>query len=63
MGRPKKEPTIIQTYRVKPDVAEKLKETAVELGYKHGDTAAMGAFLERLAEIDRELLKLVFKKT
>jgi hypothetical protein len=62
MGRLKKEPTIIQTYRVKPEVAEKLKETALELGFKYGDTAAMGAFLERLSEVDRELLKLIFKK-
>jgi hypothetical protein len=63
MGRHKKDPTITQTYRVKPETAEKLRETAKELGFEYGETAAMGAFLDRLAEVDRELLKLVFKKT
>jgi hypothetical protein len=62
MGRHKKEPTITQTYRLKPETAEKLRETARELGFEYGETAAMGAFLDRLAEVDRELLKLVFKR-
>jgi hypothetical protein len=62
MGRPKKEATITQNYRIKPETAEKLRETAKELGFQYGETAAMGAFLDRLAEIDQELLKLVFKR-
>ena len=63
MGRPKKDKTTLINFRIDTEAAESLKEAAIECGFKYGDGAAMGAFLERLAEIDRELLKLVFKKT
>ncbi len=63
MGRPKKDPTVMHSFRIKPDTAESLKQVAIECGFQHGDGAAMGEFLDRLAEVDRQLLKLVIKKT
>jgi tRNA(Phe) wybutosine-synthesizing methylase Tyw3 len=61
MSRPKKEDTELINFRIKTQSAESLKETAMECGFKYGKGAAMGAFLERLAEIDRELLKAIIK--
>jgi hypothetical protein len=63
MGRQKKDNTTHINFRIDNNAAESLKETAIECGFKHGDTAAMGAFLERLAKVDRELLKIIIKKT
>jgi tRNA(Phe) wybutosine-synthesizing methylase Tyw3 len=63
MGRPKKDPTVMHSFRIKPETAESLKQVAIECGFQYGDTAAMGEFLDRLAEIDRQLLKLIIKKT
>jgi hypothetical protein len=63
MGRKKLNRVHFPTYKVKPETIESLKETAIELGYTHGDGAAMGEFLDRIAALDRDLLKLVFKKS
>jgi tRNA(Phe) wybutosine-synthesizing methylase Tyw3 len=63
MGRPKKDPTVMHSFRIKPETAESLKQVAIECGFQYGDTAAMGEFLDRLAEIDLQLLKLIIKKT
>jgi tRNA(Phe) wybutosine-synthesizing methylase Tyw3 len=63
MGRQKKDNTTHINFRIDSDAAESLKKTAIECGFKYGDTAAMGAFLERLADVDRELLKIIIKKT
>jgi hypothetical protein len=62
MGRPKKDPTIAHNFRIKPQTADSLKEIAIECGFQYGDGAAMGEFLDRLAEVDRHLLKLIIKK-
>jgi hypothetical protein len=62
MGRPKKDKMVQITYRIEPETAAKLKETAIECGFKYGDGAAMGAFLDRLAQVDRQLLKVILKK-
>jgi tRNA(Phe) wybutosine-synthesizing methylase Tyw3 len=63
MGRPKKDPTVMHSFRIKPETAESLKQVAIECGFQYGNTAAMGEFLDRLAEIDLQLLKLIIKKT
>lgn len=63
MGRQKKDNTTHINFRINNDAAESLKKTAIECGFKYADGAAMGAFLERLSEIDRELLKIIIKKT
>jgi hypothetical protein len=63
MGRPKKDNTELINFRIDSQAAESLKELAKECGFKYGDGAAMGAFLERLAAVDRELLKVIIKKT
>jgi hypothetical protein len=62
MSRLKKDNTTHIHFRIDNDSAESLKKTAIECGFKYGDGAAMGAFLERLAEVDRELLKIIIKK-
>jgi hypothetical protein len=61
MGRPKKDPTVAHNFRIKPQTAESLKEIAIECGFKYGDGAAMGDFLDRLAEVDRHLLKVILE--
>jgi hypothetical protein len=63
MGRPKKDNTELINFRIDSQAAESLKKTAIECGFKYGDGAAMGAFLERLATVDLELLKVIIKKT
>jgi hypothetical protein len=63
MGRQRLERIQFPTYRVQPKTLKSLKATAVELGFTYGDGAAMGEFLDRLAELDRDLLKLVFDKS
>ena len=63
MGRPKKDKTTLINFRIDTEAAESLKEAAIECGFKYGDGAAMGAFLERLSEVDRQLLKVILKKT
>jgi hypothetical protein len=63
MGRPKKNHINFPTYKVKPETVESLKQMAIECGYTYGDGAAMGELLDRLAEIDRELLKIIITKT
>ena len=61
MGRPKKEPTVLHSYRIKPQTADSLKAIALECGFQYGDTAAMGAFFDRLATVDPLLLKAILK--
>jgi hypothetical protein len=61
MGRPKKNQIEFPNYKVKPETVESLKKTALECGFKYGDTAAMGAFLDRLAEVEPLLVKTILK--
>ena len=63
MGRPKKSQINFPGYKVDPQTVESLKQTAIECGYTYGDGAAMGELLDRLAKIDRELLKIIIQKT
>jgi hypothetical protein len=63
MGRTKTDRVAFPTYRVEPDTIESLKQTAIECGLVHGDGAAVGALLDRLAKIDRDLLKIILQKT
>jgi hypothetical protein len=62
MGRSKLNRVPFPSYRVKPETLNSLKETAIEFGYTYGDGAAMGEFLDEIAALDRDLLKLIFKK-
>jgi hypothetical protein len=63
MGRTKKNQVCFPSYKVKPETIKSLKQTALESGYIYGDSAAMGEFLDRLAALDRDLLKAIIKKT
>lgn len=63
MGRAKKNQVCFPSYKVKPETIESLKQTAIESGYKYGSGAAMGEFLDRIAALDRDLLKILIKKT
>jgi hypothetical protein len=56
MGRVKLGKISIPTYKVNPDTVEKLRETAIIMGFRHNDGAAVGAFLDMIANIDRDLL-------
>jgi hypothetical protein len=62
MGRQKKENTTPIHYRIDVDAAESLKEIAIDCGFRYAGKAAMGAFLERLAKVDRDLLKVILKQ-
>jgi hypothetical protein len=63
MGRTKLDKIQFPSYKVKPETLASLKETAIQLGYTYGDGAAMGEFLDEIAALDRDLLRLVFKKS
>jgi hypothetical protein len=63
MGRHKKNRVAFPTVKVNPQTVDILREVATESGYIYADGASLGAFLDRLAEIDRELLKVIIKKT
>ena len=63
MGRPKKNQIEFPNYKVKPETVEILKKTALQCGFKYGNTAAMGAFLDRLAEVDPLLVSAIVKNT
>jgi hypothetical protein len=63
MGRIRKNQISFPTYKVAPETVESLKQTAIQCGYTYGDSAAMGEFLDRLAALDRDLLKAIIKKT
>jgi hypothetical protein len=63
MGRIKKNQISFPTYKVAPETVESLKQTAIQCGYIYGDSAAMGEFLDRIAAIDRELLKAMITKS
>jgi hypothetical protein len=63
MGRTKKNQVCFPSYKVKPETIESFKQTALEAGYVYGNGAAMGEFLDKLATLDRDLLKILIKKT
>jgi hypothetical protein len=63
MGRQKQDRAVFPTYKVDPSTVDKLKKTAIECGFEYGNTAAMGAFLDRLADVDSKLLKLILKSS
>jgi hypothetical protein len=56
MGRVKLDKVNIPTYKVKPETVTKLHITALAMGFKYGAGAAMGAFLDMVADIDPDLL-------
>jgi hypothetical protein len=63
MGRSKLNRVPFPSYRVKPETLDSLKETAIKFGYTYGEGAAMGEFLDAISSLDRDLLKLIFKKS
>ena len=63
MGRHKLHRIPFPAYKVKPETLETLRQTAIEFGYTYGEGAAMGEFLDGIASLDRDLLKLIFQKS
>jgi hypothetical protein len=63
MGRRKLNNTDFPRYQVKPETITKLQQLALRMGYKHGNTAAMGAFLDMLADLNPDLLHLIAEKS
>ena len=62
MGRTVKNRVAFPGFKVKPETIDALREIALESGFTYGEGAAMGELLDRLAEVDRELLKVILKK-
>jgi hypothetical protein len=56
MGRVKLGRVVTPTYKVSPETIPKLQQTALIMGFKYGTGAAMGAFLDMVADIDPDLL-------
>jgi hypothetical protein len=56
MSRPALNKVGLGGYRVKPETLEKLKSISIKAGYKHGNGAAIGQFLDAIAQINPLLL-------
>ena len=63
MGRIKLDRISFPGYKVSPETLKSFKTTALELGYTYGDGAAIGKLLDRIATVDRELLKVILSRT
>ena len=63
MGRTKLNRVPFPGCTVEPNTLKSLKEIAIESGFTYGGSAAIGKFLDRLVEIDRDLLKAVIKRS
>ena len=63
MGRPKLDRVPFPSYKVSRETLDSLRITALELGYTYGDGAAIGKLLDRIAAVDRELLKVIISRT
>jgi hypothetical protein len=63
MGRHKLNRVPFPGCKVKPETLDSIRQAAIDLGYTYGDGAALGEFLDRIATVDRDLLKLVFSKS
>ncbi len=62
MSRPKLDKVNLSRYKVRKGTAEKLEKIALSLGYKHGQTAAMGEFLDMLSDINPDTIALIAKR-
>ena len=62
MGRVKLNRIAFPGCKVNPETLASLRLTAIESGFTYGNGAALGEFLDRIAEIDRDLLKAVIKQ-
>jgi hypothetical protein len=63
MSRPALHKIAFGGYKVKPETVNKLRESAVISGYVHGKGAAIGEFLDAIAEINPILLAELTKKS
>jgi hypothetical protein len=62
MGRPKLDKELTSPYSVQRGTIDKLEFLALSLGYKHGSGAAMGRFLDMVANLNPDLLALIAQK-
>jgi hypothetical protein len=56
MGRPKLNKETTNRYSVECGTVDKLEQLASNMGYRYGTGAAMGKFLEMIADLDPILL-------
>ncbi len=62
MGRPKLERELTSPYSVSKGTIQKLENLAINMGCKHGSGAAMGKFLDIIANLNPDLLALIAQK-
>jgi hypothetical protein len=63
MSRPALNKIAFGGYKVEPATVSKLRESAVLAGYTHGKGAAIGEFLDAIAQINPILLAELTKKS
>ncbi len=62
MTRPKLDKDLTSPYRVEKGTIKKLERLAIGMGYKYGHGAAMGKFLDMVADLNPQLLTLIAQK-
>ncbi|WP_146138576.1 hypothetical protein [Chamaesiphon polymorphus] len=62
MSRPALNKVILGGYKVKPETIDRLRAAAIQAGYTHGKGAAIGEFLDAIAQINPSLLAELTKK-
>jgi hypothetical protein len=62
MGRPKLERELTSPYSVSKGTIQKLEKLAMDMGCKHGSGAAMGKFLDIIANLNPDLLALIAQR-
>jgi hypothetical protein len=62
MSRPALNKVVLSGYRVKPETVDRLRNSAIKAGYTHGKGAAIGEFLDAIAQINPLLLAELTKQ-
>ena len=57
-----KEKTVTFNCKVKESTPDKLRKMAIASGYTYGKGAALGKFLDAIATLDPDLVRLILEK-
>jgi hypothetical protein len=63
MGRTKTGTIYMPSCKIKAETMPKLRKTAISLGFRYADGAAVGAFLDAIANADIDLLSAAIAKS